>query len=462
VALATPAGRGALAVIRISGPDVRGILERLGAGRVMEVPAREATLVRLIDPRDASLLDHAMATFFPGPASYTGDDLAEITVHGGLIGPRQVLEVCIWLGGREAEPGEFTRRRWAAGKMDRLQVEGLEALVEADTPTRHRLALSRLEGALSRRLDGLRDGLLQVEAYLAHHLDFPDEDEPPTSMAQVIAALREVEGRLAELQASAPLGQRIREGALVVLAGRPNAGKSSLFNAILGEERVLVSPEEGTTRDVIEVGVDFSGVPVRLLDTAGLRKTEASIEASGIEMARRWLEGADLIVWLHRAAWGPPTAQDRQWLEEVPAVRAGEVEVLPLASCVDEVGGVENMATLGEWEGVRGVPWIPLSVSSGFGLDEFMSAVFSRLVGSTQAFGAVDQGTVLVREEEARAVAEALSAVREAVGVLEGGLGAEIAAVEVRHAGEVLAGMVGPIEEEAVLDRLFSTFCIGK
>jgi len=462
VALATPRGRGALAVIRVSGPEVGTLLRRLTRVEPKDVKPRESTLLRLWDADEGQLLDQAVVTLFPGPGSYTGEDLLEISVHGGILGPQRVVEALVRGGARMAEPGEFTRRRWAAGKMDRLQVEALDALIEADTPMRHRLALARLEGGLSRRLDTLRDRLLQVEAFLAHHLDFPDEDEPPTPLSAIVGALGAVEEQLRLLKRSAPVGRRIRSGALVVLAGRPNAGKSSLFNALLGEERVLVSPEAGTTRDVVEVGVEIGGAPVRLLDTAGIRDEAVSIEASGIEMARRWLESADLIVWLHRYAWGEPRAEDRRWLDEISGVARGEIPVLPVASCMDE--GVErgDPSSAGGWSAVHGERWIPLSVESGEGFSAVKSRIGTCLLGAMDEGALMDEGSILVRQEESLAVSEALESVMEASRLLDAGHGAELAAVEVRHARETLAAMVGPIEEEAVLDRLFSTFCIGK
>jgi tRNA modification GTPase len=210
--------------------------------------------------------------------------------------------------------------------------------------------------------------------------------------------------------------------------------------------------------------VEVGGVPVRLMDTAGIREEAGAIEASGIEMARRWLEAADLIVWLHRYAWGPPGDEDRQWMDELHGVAEGDVKVIPVASCTDEGSAPSALSGggVGAWPVVGEEPWIPLSVDSGVGFAELKFRIGTVLLGVSDGVGAMDEGSILVRKEEASAATEALEAVTEAARLLDAGYGAELAAVEVRHARDTLAAMVGPIEEEAVMDRLFSTFCIGK
>ncbi len=457
-------------MVRLSGDGVRGVLGKLGVEPAVFTRPGSARLVRLVDPEDGSVLDHGVVVYNAGPSSYTGEDVAEVSVHGGLIGPGLVVEACLRAGAREAEPGEFTRRRWAAGKMDALQVEGLSVLLDAESRGARKLALGRLEGGLSRRIQALRGILLDVEALLAHHLDFPDEDEPPTPAGAIGDRLDEVAQALAELRATAPVARRLQEGAIVVLAGRPNAGKSSLFNAWLGEERVLVSPEPGTTRDAVEVGAFVGDVPVRLFDTAGLRDEAGALEAAGIEMAERWLKSADAVIWLHRAEWGPPGKEEIEaMLLRVSRGNPGCL-VLPVMSCADAHGQEGGVAGLGSgarewraWRPVAGEDWVALSVREGRGLHGVLNRLGALLgVGGGAPGGVWSEGTMLVREDEVRRVRGAEEAVDRAATLLREGLGAELAACEVREAGEALSGLIGEIAPEEVLDRLFSRFCIGK
>ncbi len=479
VARATPAGRGAVALLRLSGPGVRGILGKLGAGRVLEHPPRTAVLAGLRDPETGAHLDRGLVTFFAAPASYTGEDVAEIGVHGGPIVVERVLEACRAAGARSAGPGEFTRRAWLEGKLDRLQVEAVQDLIEAESPARHRVAVHQVEGGLSRRLEALRQGVIAVEALLAHHLDFPDEDAPPTPVEVLVARIGEVGRGVGRLLATAPGGRLLREGAAVVFAGRPNAGKSSLFNALLGEERALVTIHPGTTRDAVDAFVALEGFPFRLVDTAGLREGAGEVEALGIEVARRWIEQAAVVVWCRRGSEGAPSPEE---VEEVRRLVQGcegsepdaGAEALPrlvaVRTMVDlEAGGAEadgpDGAASGMWPPVGALAaggWIPVSVVDGAGLEELRGALVRAAFGSLDRAAEGPSGDVLVRERHRAALARAADELGAAVSALEEGVPAEFAATHLSAAEEAIVELIGPVGGEEVLDELFRSFCIGK
>ena len=295
VAQATAPGRSALACVRLSGPDAFAVRSLL-AKALVDPPARKAMLVEIADPDSGEVLDRGVVTSFPAPSSYTGEDLVEISCHGGFLVPGLVVEAALTSGARLAEPGEFTRRAYMNGKMDLLQAEAVLDMVESRSRAGHRAAVHQMERGLSSRIGEAREALVKLEALLVHHLDFPDEDEPPVKVTRVAREAEELGNRLRELLATAPEGELLREGALTVLAGRPNAGKSSVFNALVGSDRAIVTEVPGTTRDALEAGVSLGEYPFRLVDTAGLRDTDERVESMGIEVARRYLARADLVL----------------------------------------------------------------------------------------------------------------------------------------------------------------------
>ena len=257
---------------------------------------RSATLLQSVDPDDGTKIDRALVSRFEAPASYTGEDVVEISCHGGWLGPRLVVEACMRAGARAAEPGEFTKRAYLRGKLDMVQAEAVADLIEARSAAMRDAALGQLERGLSRRISALRERLVQVEALLAHHVDFPEEDDAPVPLDDVAAEARGLKADLERMLATAPEGELLREGALAVFAGAPNVGKSSLYNALVGEERAIVTAEAGTTRDALEAPVQLGGYPFRLVDTAGLREEAEHVERLGIEVARGYLARADVVI----------------------------------------------------------------------------------------------------------------------------------------------------------------------
>lgn len=447
-ALATPPGVGALAIVRISGADAHSLLRRLSPDSGELPPPRVSTLVEVRDPESDDVLDRAVAVRYDAPASYTGEDVVELSCHGGWLGPALVLDACLRAGARQAEPGEFTRRAYLNGKLDLVEAEAVADVIEARSGALRSAALRQMEHGLSARVNELRDGLIHVEALLSHHLDFPEEDDAPVPLGRVVAELDRVLDRLATLLATAPEGELLREGALTVLAGRPNVGKSSLYNALIGEDRAIVTNLPGTTRDALEVTVQLGGYPFRLVDTAGLRQTRQEIERMGVEVAWRYLERADIVL-LCVEAGRALDDEEREFARELTGVPVVLVETKS-----DLVPGS------GVFPEGRFAARARVSARTGDGLGALRNQLPSLVFGGL--IEAADSVPVLTRRRQSRALEQArreLSAFRDA---LADGVPAEVGAAHLRAAETGLEELLGLISVEDVLDAVFREFCVGK
>jgi len=347
-------------------------------------------------------------------------------------------------GARPAQPGEFTRRALLHGKLELLQAEATADLIDAGAPAQRRRALRQLDRGLSSRLEALRGELLELEALIAYDIDFPEEDEGPVSPARVTAAWRAVQERIKALLATAPEGERLREGALLVIAGPPNAGKSSLFNALLGQERAIVTEVPGTTRDAIEASTVIAGFPFRLVDTAGLRDSDDRVEQIGIEVARRYVDAADLILFCedHAAGSGEQYARRR------------DAFLANLSAPVVRVTTKQDLATRPPPDG------LPVSVVTGVGLDALRARLAETAFGRLLALGDVEP--VVTRARHRTALERALGEVESFSAARERGVDAAATATHLRAAVGALDDLIGVVTPDDVLDRLFASFCVGK
>jgi len=445
VALATPPGRSAIALIRLSG---KGAFEV--AARVLQPfrpdPPRAVRRVRVMHPATGQPIDDALAACFPAPRSYTGDDLLELSTHGGLLVPAATVAALVAAGARPAAPGEFSRRAVLNGKLDLLQAEATADLIDAGSPAQARRALQQLDRGLSRRLEQLRAELIELDALLAYEIDFPEEDEGPVAPERVERAWSAARQRIADLIATAPEGERLREGALLVIAGRPNAGKSSLFNALLGRERAIVTEVPGTTRDAIEAYAVLEGFPFRLVDTAGLRQSEDRVERMGIEVSRTYLAAADLVVFCEAGDEGPGT-------------RDGAERDAFLAACTAPVVVVRTKADLLPVPRPSSpVPFV--SVVTGAGLAELRRRLAEVAFGRLLAMGDVEP--IVMRARHRSALERALAELDAFHAARQGGVEAAAAATHLRAAVTALDDLIGVVTPDDVLDRVFATFCVGK
>nr|MEA2797699.1 tRNA modification GTPase [Phenylobacterium sp.] len=426
---ATAAGRAAVAVVRLSGPKTAAAVRAL-AGRL---PApRRASLRRLTDA-DGEPIDEGLVLWFPAPGSYTGEDSAELHVHGGPAVVGALVGALSAQGLRLAEPGEFTRRAFEHGKLDLAQAEGVADLVDAETEAQRAQALAQLGGRLSDVQARWRDGLIRAQAMLEAGVDFPDEEVPADVAGRARPILEILADELETAAADVERGEQVREGFRIALLGAPNAGKSTLLNALAKREAAIVSATPGTTRDIIEVPMVLGGYKVIVADTAGLRRTEDEIEAEGVRRAEAWAESAGLRVWLVDG-YGDPEP-------DVPAsLRRGDIVLL-------------TKRDLGE--GLEGLPGEPFTVKSPNDV-AWLERSLTETVVEALAGGEPPAATRLRHKE---LLTEAAERLRHALAQDEA---LELAAEDVRLAARALDRITGRIDPEQVLGRIFATFCIGK
>ena len=440
-ALATPPGRSAIALIRLSGSGSLEIAQQVIHQPIDALPDRIATLLPFFSAAGAEI-DRGLVTVFRAPHSYTGHDLVEFSCHGGLLAPAQLLAALHAAGARPAVAGEFTRRAVLNGKLDLLQAEAVGDLIDATAPAQGRAALRQLDGRLSLRIHALREQMLELLALLAYDIDFPEEDDGPVPRERIEGFLESAAESVERLLAGAPAGERLHDGALVVLAGRPNTGKSSLFNALLGSDRALVTEIPGTTRDTIEAATEMEGWPVRLADTAGIRETGETIERMGIEVSRRYLAAADLLL-LCAEAGRPVSAEERELLSGHRA--------LLVRSKADLTGKREERENGGG---------VLVSVVTGEGLDHLRHAIAAELFGNGSQYA--DAEPLLSRERHRTALERAREALSKAKPELGKGADPLLAAHHVRDAVAALDELIGLVHPDEVLGRVFERFCVGK
>jgi tRNA modification GTPase len=404
---------------------------------------RRASLCRITDEHRGRVLDQALVTVFVAPDSFTGEDLVEISGHGGHYVPAVLMKTLISCGARPALAGEFTKRAVLNGKLDILQAEAIGDIVDSRSQAMHRTAVKQLDGGLSKRIAALRNNLISLESLIAYDIDFPEEDDGPVPAERISTEIEMLLISLDALLATVPVGEIIREGAVVVIAGRPNVGKSSLFNALLGESRSIVTEVPGTTRDAIESVLETANWPIRLVDTAGLRQTEDTVERIGIEVSERYLRWAHVVL----ACGDTEDSLDMAVAALEGKTNASILRVRTKADLSPEDNQTDSA--------------IRVSAETGKGLTEVLERIDLSLTATTGA--AIAEMPILTRSRHIHGIHQA----REEIAAFgkawrRGDLPMPVAAVHLRTAATALESLIGAVSTNDVLDRVFSSFCVGK
>ncbi|WP_370399640.1 tRNA uridine-5-carboxymethylaminomethyl(34) synthesis GTPase MnmE [Sulfitobacter sp. JB4-11] len=422
-AQATAMGRAGVCVVRLSGPRAFAIAEDISG----TLPEARMVALRKIRDREGGLIDTGLVVAFPGPHSFTGEDIVELHLHGSIAVVRAVLAVLARFdGARLAEPGEFTRRALENERLDLTQVEGLADLIDAETEAQRKQALRVVSGHLGELVEGWRADLIRAAALLEATIDFADEDVPVDVTPEVEALLARVQAQLQAEIAGSHVAERIRTGFEVAILGAPNAGKSTLLNALAGREAAITSEIAGTTRDVIEVRMDLGGLPVTLLDTAGLRESDDAIEAIGVSRALARADEADVRVFLSE---NPD--------DLIARPRDGDIVLLPKADLRQDGAGISG--------------------KTGQGVESLIAQLQNVLASRTSAVG------VATHARHRSVMETAINGLLQADLVLQRGPDQyELAAEELRHVIRALEGLIGRVDVEALLDEIFASFCLGK
>ena len=457
-AIATARGRAALAIVRLSGPEAVAIADRHLPARDLAAADSHTAHVGFFTTPDGERLDQVVVTLFRGPHSATGEDVVEISCHGGGVAPQRILRALLDGGARLARPGEFTERAFLNGKLDLAQAEAVAELIHAQSSLAHRVSLNHLQGRYSDAVATAREELLQTCALVELELDFVEEDVEFADKAQLEALLDRTADLLDRLLGSYRLGMLVRDGVRVVIGGRPNAGKSTLLNALVGRDRAIVSPTPGTTRDEIEAEAEIGGLSFRFVDTAGLRETEDLIEAEGVRRAHAAIERSDALLYLYDLTRGLD-AEEAEWLDGFTVKHGEEAGSLPVLLVANKADLLNGEATPTDLR----LPSLVLSAEQSATDPESLAPLRTWLLDAVAADLADAEATPIVTNQRHRQHFDrALESVRRARHALDAGLTGEALALDLRAALHELGAVTGEITNEEVLGTIFSRFCIGK
>ncbi len=447
-AISTPVGEAGLAVIRVSGPGALALADRIFVSRRGQPSGFKTHTVHLgAVGQDRRAVDQVMLTVMRAPHTYTGEDVVEISCHGGLLPARATLALCLQNGARLAEPGEFTKRAFLNGRLDLTQAEAVMDLIQSRTERAHTAALHALQGRLSAKVNAIRDQLVTILAHFEAHIDFPEEDISPNVRAQLNQQIKSIIGQLADLLRTAREGRILRKGIVTAIVGRPNVGKSSLLNALLGEERAIVTPIPGTTRDTIEEFADIRGIPFRLIDTAGVRNARGKIEQMGVLRSEASAYRCELLLHVLDSSRRFTSAD-----ESIAKHHDGKIVILVLNKT-----DLRRQLTLPQM--LNNIPQVQVSARTGCGIDVLKETLAEQTVGNQIGHSHLD---ITINERHAAAIKSTIKWLTDADNEAETGASHEIIVQQIRLALDSVGEVVGKTTTEDILAKIFSTFCIGK
>lgn len=454
-AISTPMGEGAIAIVRLSGDDsikiADSIFRGIGGKRLIEVPTHTIHYGHLVDPKTEQVIEEVMVSVMKGPKTFTKEDVVEINCHGGIVSVNRVLQHVLAFGARLAEPGEFTKRAFLNGRIDLSQAEAVMDLIRAKTDRAMNVALGQMEGRLSKLIKGLRQEILEILAHVEVNIDYPEYDDvEEMTHKMLLEKAAYVQNELKKLLQTSQQGKILREGLSTVIVGRPNVGKSSLLNSLVQENKAIVTDIPGTTRDVIEEYVNVRGVPLRLLDTAGIRETEDIVERIGVEKSRQVLKEADLILLVLNHA-EPFTKEDENLFE---AVKGMDVIVIVNKTDLPQQIDMDRVHELAREHKI-----VTTSLLEDRGIDELEEAISSLFFA-----GSIDAGdmTYLSNSRHIALIGQSLRSIEEAIDGVQMGTPIDIVQIDITRAWELLGEVIGDSVHESLIDQLFSQFCLGK
>ncbi|SDN85795.1 tRNA uridine-5-carboxymethylaminomethyl(34) synthesis GTPase MnmE [Halobacillus aidingensis] len=451
-AISTPMGEGAIAIVRLSGPEAVAIAANLFKGKDLnEVDSHTMHYGKIIDPESGEMAEEVMVSVMRAPKTFTREDIVEINCHGGLVSVNRLLEIVLASGARLAEPGEFTKRAFLNGRIDLSQAEAVMDLIRAKTDRAMDVALKQMDGRLSKLIQELRQKLLETLAHVEVNIDYPEYDDVEEMSHEMMEEkTKEVHEEVTRILQTAKQGKILREGLGTAIIGRPNVGKSSLMNALVHENKAIVTEVPGTTRDVIEEYVNVRGVPLRLIDTAGIRETEDIVEKIGVERSRQVLKEADLILFVLN--YGDELSEEDKKLFE--AIR--DMNIIVIVNKMD----LEQRLDLDQVKELAGDhPVITTSLIREEGIDQLETAI-----GDTFFEGDLDAGdmTYVSNVRHVQLLKQAKQALEDAQNGMEMGVPLDVVQIDVTRTWEILGEIVGDTVHESLIDQLFSQFCLGK
>ena len=456
-AVSTPPGEGGIGIVRLSGKEAISIVDRIFVSPAGKLPSgvRSHSVIYgfIKDPDTSEKIDEVIVTVMRAPRTYTREDVVEINCHGGMLPLRRILGSVISQGSRPAEPGEFTRRAFLNGRVDLSQAEAVIDVIKARTEQAERMAIQQLEGRLSAEITALRDCVTESCALVETYIDFPEEEVELPDSASFISSMQDILDRLSALSRSFEEGRLFREGAAMAIVGKPNVGKSSLLNTLLKKDRAIVTDLPGTTRDIIEEGLNIDGIPVRIMDTAGIREAHDLVEAEGIRRSLAAIEGADIILAVYDASRVLDRA-DRQII--------GKVNNKKTISVINK-WDISNGDFDAEDNGLNIYPTVKISALRGEGIDVLKDTIVAALLSNKAMPGQDSAADLLITNVRHKQLVDgAFASLWQARGTFEKGEPLEVTALFLREALNSLGEIIGVVTTDDILNKIFSEFCIGK